>query len=100
MSKQHSIFHGAFTAIVTPFSSDGKAVDFTRLADQLHCQSEGGGTGVVPCGTTGESPTLTEEEHHSVVESTIETAKPYDPAELRREITRLRQQLSDVNPKV
>ncbi len=76
MPRQPSIFHGAFTAIVTPFTSDGKSIDFTRLAEHIQFQSEGGVTGIVPCGTTGESPTLSEEEHHSVVESAIETARP------------------------
>lgn len=76
MSRNKSIFHGAFTAIITPFSADGKTVDLARLTEQIHFQADGGVTGVVPCGTTGESPTLTEEEHHSVIETTIETAKP------------------------
>ncbi len=75
MSKPASFFRGAFTAIVTPFSTDGATIDFDRLAEQIQFQSKGGVTGIVPCGTTGESPTLSEDEHHRVVESAIEIGK-------------------------
>lgn len=68
------LFHGAFTALVTPFSADGSEVDLERLAEHVRFQAEGGVAGVVPCGTTGESPTLSEQEHHRVVEKTIEVA--------------------------
>lgn len=68
--------HGCFTAIVTPFSADGSSVDFKRLEEQVRFQHEGGVAGVVPCGTTGESPTLSEIEHCEVVEKTIAVAKP------------------------
>ena len=70
------MFRGAYTAIVTPFTPDGTAVDHARLSEQIHFQSEGGIAGIVPCGTTGESPTLTDEEHRTVVESAIEIGKP------------------------
>lgn len=70
-------FFGVFTALITPFTApDGESVDRARLAEHIRFQAEGGVTGVVPCGTTGESPTLTEAEHRAVVETTIETAKP------------------------
>lgn len=69
------LFHGAFTAIVTPFAADGNEVDLERLTEQVRFQAEGGVAGVVPCGTTGESPTLSEQEHHRVVETTIEIAQ-------------------------
>lgn len=72
MSKPASFFRGAFTAIVTPFTSDGESVDVERLAEQIQFQAREGVTGIVPCGTTGESPTLTEDEHHRVVETAIE----------------------------
>lgn len=75
MTTTHPLI-GSFTAIVTPFTSDGTKLDLTKLTEQVRFQSEGGMTGVVPCGTTGESPTLTEAEHRSVVEKTIEVAKP------------------------
>lgn len=66
--------HGAFTALVTPFTAEGSAVDLDRLADNVRFQAAGGVTGVVPCGTTGESPTLSDREHRMVVEKTVEVA--------------------------
>jgi 4-hydroxy-tetrahydrodipicolinate synthase len=68
-----SIFRGAFTALVTPFTADGSAVDLHRLTLNIQHQAEGRVTGVVPCGTTGESPTLSEDEHKSVVETSNST---------------------------
>lgn len=76
MASKHKIFHGTFTALVTPFVADGSAIDLARLAEHVQFQAEGGVTGVVPCGTTGESPTLSEKEHRSVVETVIEAARP------------------------
>lgn len=70
------LFRGAFTAIITPFTADGGAVDFTRLADQVKFQADGHVAGIVPCGTTGESPTLSEVEHHRVVEAAIAAGRP------------------------
>ena len=66
-----SKFRGAFVAIVTPFI-DGK-VDEKGLTDLIEFQIENGTNGIVPCGTTGESATMTHEEHHLVVELTIKT---------------------------
>ncbi|MBU0482079.1 MAG: 4-hydroxy-tetrahydrodipicolinate synthase [Proteobacteria bacterium] len=62
-------FKGAYVAIVTPFT-EGK-VDKQELADLIEFQIAGGTHGIVPCGTTGESATLSHEEHHEVVEHTI-----------------------------
>jgi 4-hydroxy-tetrahydrodipicolinate synthase len=76
MSSSRITFRGAYTAIITPFTADGASVDHARFSEQIHFQSEGGITGIVPCGTTGEAPTLTDEEHRSVVESAIEIGKP------------------------
>jgi 4-hydroxy-tetrahydrodipicolinate synthase len=56
-------------AIVTPFS-DGR-VDYDTLARLIEFQIEGGTQGIVPCGTTGESPTLSHAEHGEVIEFTI-----------------------------
>lgn len=67
-------FEGAYTALVTPFSADGSAVDVDRLAESVRRQAAAGIAGVVPCGTTGEAPTLTGDEHRRVVETTIEAA--------------------------
>ncbi len=64
-------FRGAFVAIVTPFI-DGK-VDEQGLRDLIEFQISNGTHGIVPCGTTGESATMSHEEHHRVVDITIET---------------------------
>jgi 4-hydroxy-tetrahydrodipicolinate synthase len=69
-------FQGAYTALVTPFTADGEAVDLQRLADNIRHQAAGGVAGVVPCGTTGEAPTLSDDEHRLVVEKTLEVAGP------------------------
>ena len=64
---------GVYTALVTPFSQG--AVDFGKLKELVEFQIAGGVDGIVPVGTTGESPTLSFEEHMKVIEVTIETAK-------------------------
>ena len=66
-----SIFRGAFVAIVTPFI-DGQ-VDEQGLIDLIEFHIANGTNGIVPCGTTGESATLSHEEHHRVVELTVKT---------------------------
>jgi 4-hydroxy-tetrahydrodipicolinate synthase len=66
---------GTFTALVTPFSQDGKTVDYEALKKIISFQLEGGVVGLVPCGTTGESPTLTHNEHRQVIAKTVEWAK-------------------------
>ncbi len=63
------MFSGAFTAIVTPFK-DGK-VDEEAFKRLLRFGVDGGVSGIVPCGTTGESPTLDHDEHNRVVELTV-----------------------------
>jgi len=63
---------GAFTAIITPFK-DGR-VDDARLTAQIEFQIQAGINGLVPVGTTGESPTLDFDEHFHVIEHTIKTA--------------------------
>ena len=65
---------GAYTAVVTPFNKDG-SVDYGRLRELVEFQIAGGISGIVPVGTTGESPTLDWDEHNKVVEETIKTAK-------------------------
>lgn len=69
-------FAGAYTALITPFSRDGATVDLTRLAEHIHFQAKGGVRGIVPCGTTGEAPTLEEHEHIAVIECAVKTGKP------------------------
>ncbi len=63
------MFAGAFTAIVTPFK-DGQ-VDEKAFKGLIRFGLDGGISGFVPCGTTGESPTLSHEEHNRVVEMTV-----------------------------
>lgn len=67
------MFTGAYTAIVTPFTRAG-AVDEVRLRELVEAQIQGGIDGLVPCGTTGESPTLTHEEHNHVIELVVNFA--------------------------
>ena len=69
-------FAGAYTALITPFSQDGTKVDLPRLAEHIHFQANGGVRGIVPCGTTGEAPTLEEHEHIAVIECAIKIGKP------------------------
>jgi len=66
----HTMFTGAYTALVTPFTKDGK-VDELRLRELVENQIRGGIDGLVPCGTTGESPTLSHEEHNHVIELVV-----------------------------
>ncbi len=65
---------GCATALVTPFKADG-AVDEERLTALVERQIAGGVRLLVPCGTTGESATLTEEEDRLVIRLTIEAAR-------------------------
>jgi 4-hydroxy-tetrahydrodipicolinate synthase len=65
---------GTFTALVTPFTPDGDAVDFAALGALVEAQIAGGVSGLVPCGTTGESPTLTDDEQVAVIKRVVEVA--------------------------
>lgn len=67
---------GAYTALVTPFVPGGSAVDHDRLRRHVHAQGIAGVQGVVPCGTTGETPTLSGNEHRAVVRTVLEAARP------------------------
>ncbi|UWQ01918.1 4-hydroxy-tetrahydrodipicolinate synthase [Aliiroseovarius crassostreae] len=66
------MFKGSLPALVTPFK-DG-AVDFDALKRIVNWQIDEGSSGLVPVGTTGESPTLSHEEHEAVIEAVVETA--------------------------
>jgi 4-hydroxy-tetrahydrodipicolinate synthase len=68
------MFRGSFTALVTPFRPDG-SLDEKAFADLVEWQIGEGTQGLVPVGTTGESPTLSHAEHRRVVEICVETAK-------------------------
>jgi len=67
------MFKGAITAIVTPFKENGD-LDLEALKDLVEFQIVNGIDGIVPCGTTGESPSLSEEEHFEVVKTVIDAA--------------------------
>ncbi|MCG3150002.1 MAG: 4-hydroxy-tetrahydrodipicolinate synthase [Verrucomicrobiae bacterium] len=67
------MFTGCYTAIVTPFTKGG-AVDEARLKELVEAQIRGGVDGLVPCGTTGESPTLSHDEHNHVIELVVKFA--------------------------
>jgi len=68
------LFQGCGTAMVTPFRKDG-ALDELNLRSLVKRQIQEGINFLVPCGTTGENPTLTHQEHLRVVEITLEEAK-------------------------
>jgi 4-hydroxy-tetrahydrodipicolinate synthase len=68
------MFTGTGTALVTPFRTDG-SLDETALRSLVKRQLDAGINFLVPCGTTGESPTLAHAEHLRVVELTLEIAK-------------------------
>jgi len=70
-------FWGCFTAIVTPYKGTGikSALDVEAFRKLLELQNEGGVSGVVPCGTTGESPTTSHAEHNKLIDLTVEHCK-------------------------
>jgi 4-hydroxy-tetrahydrodipicolinate synthase len=65
---------GTYTALITPFLKN-EEIDFDSLKKIIENQVQAGIEGLVPCGTTGESPTLNFEEHRKVIEKTVEWAK-------------------------
>ena len=67
------MFEGSFVAIVTPFKN-GK-VDAKALKDLIEFHIENGTNGIVPCGTTGESATLSHHEHEEVIRIAVETCR-------------------------
>jgi 4-hydroxy-tetrahydrodipicolinate synthase len=72
--EEETMFTGTGTALVTPFRRDG-SLDETTLRALVKRQIAAGINFLVPCGTTGESPTLTHQEHLRVVEIAVELAK-------------------------
>ncbi len=68
------MFKGSIVALVTPFKSDGQ-VDEAKLMELVEFQIKNGTNGLVPCGTTGETPTLSTAEHERVIEICIKAAK-------------------------
>tara|TARA_A100001011_G_scaffold225022_1_gene233036 strand:+ start:385 stop:1257 length:873 start_codon:yes stop_codon:yes gene_type:complete len=66
------MFKGSIPAVITPF--EGNKVDYEALSKVLNYLIISGSHGLVPCGTTGESPTLSHEEHKKIIEETIRIA--------------------------
>ena len=73
------MFKGSIIAIVTPFTAKGSTIDEKKLKELIEFQIRNGSSGIVPCGTTGESATLSIEEHERVIEITIEQVKKRVP---------------------
>lgn len=71
----HQAPKGALTALVTPFSPDGEVVDVAAYEALVEAQIQGGISGLVPCGTTGETPTLTDAEQLDVIRRTVTVAR-------------------------
>ena len=67
------IFTGSCTAIVTPYLENG--VDYEKYAELIDFQYAGGTSAILVCGTTGEDPTHTAEEHNKLVELTVEKCR-------------------------
>ena len=66
---------GSFTAMITPFKNGTKtSVNEEKLREQVEFQIKNGISGLIPCGTTGESPTLSHEEHRYVIDIVIDAA--------------------------
>lgn len=75
MSAANLALQGTWTALVTPFAADGAAsLDLAALDAHVEAQIDGGVDVLVPCGTTGESPTLSHEEHDAVVARVVARA--------------------------
>ena len=77
-------FQGSFVAMVTPFRN-GK-VDEAKLRELVEFHVANGTDGLIPCGTTGESPDLNHDEHRRVVEIVIEAARGRIPGHRRHRL--------------
>jgi 4-hydroxy-tetrahydrodipicolinate synthase len=67
------MFTGLYTALITPFKNG--RIDEDSLKRLVEYQIENGAKGIIPCGTTGESPTLDHDEHNKIIEICVKTAK-------------------------
>ena len=73
------MFRGAFTALVTPMLEDG-SVDYGDFRKLVKSQLEGGINGLVPLGTTAETPTLEEDEEDKIIEIVFEEVRAFEKA--------------------
>lgn len=64
-------FEGSYVALVTPFDNNGK-IDEKKIRELVNWHVENGTSGIVPCGTTGETPTLSEEEYKRVIKIVVD----------------------------
>lgn len=67
-------FSGSYVALVTPWTKDLSGIDYGALKELIDWHAASGTSGIVPAGTTGESPTLSHKEHRELVEKTISLA--------------------------
>jgi len=77
VNKPELKLRGVFTALVTPFTGD--EVDYEALTKLVEAQIAAGVDGLVPCGTTGECPTLSHEEHDKVISTVVKVANKRVP---------------------
>ena len=74
----NTIFTGAGVAIVTPMNTDG-SINYTQFAENIEFQIENHTDAIIVCGTTGESSTMTDEEHIDIIRFTVEQTKKRVP---------------------
>ncbi len=74
---RNNLFRGVTTAMITPFLANG-SVDFDGLRQNTQYQLKNGVNGLLPLGTTGETPTLTEKEKEEIVRTVVEETKNFD----------------------
>lgn len=67
-------FEGSYVALITPFKANGE-VDEEKIRELVNYHIENGTAGIVPCGTTGEAPTLTFSEHEKVIKIVVEEVR-------------------------
>lgn len=67
-------FKGSYVALVTPYKNDG-SIDEEKIRELVNYHVANGTSGIVPCGTTGESPTLSFEEHERIIKIVVEETK-------------------------
>ncbi len=69
------VFRGSAVALITPYTRDGAAVDFDAYGKLIDRQIAGGTAALVVCATTGEAPTLNDDEHHACIDYAVDRAK-------------------------
>ena len=74
MLNNNNAYKGVFTALITPFTNND-TVDYVALENIIKMQIDNGINGIVPCGTSGECPTLSYEEHEKIIELSVKFAK-------------------------